>query len=101
MRTLEETVRQCVCFVYHTAGRRAHETQRACVATVLTLFPYHIPSPRRTVNRNLNVLRQCDFVKRMRLYCIASSELRESLFSEIFVDFPRFCRRVTDVYLPH
>jgi hypothetical protein len=72
MRTLEEAVLQCVCFVYHTAGGRVPETQRACVATVLTLFLCHVPSSRCTMNRNLNAVRQCDFVNRMWLYCIAS-----------------------------
>jgi len=39
---LEEAVRQCVCFVYRTAGGRAPQMLRACVATVLTLFLYRI-----------------------------------------------------------
>jgi hypothetical protein len=60
-----------------------------------------VPSSRRTVNKNLNVVQQCDFVKGMWLYCIPSRELRESLFSVIFVDLVLFFRQVTEVYLPH
>jgi hypothetical protein len=54
-----------------------------------------IPSSRRTMNKYINVLRQYDFVKRTWLYCIPSRELRESLFSVIFVDLLRFFRQVT------
>jgi len=54
-----------------------------------------IPSSRRTVNKYINLLRQYDFVKRMWLYCIPSREIRESLFSVIFVDLLRFLRQVT------
>jgi len=60
-----------------------------------------IPSSLRKVNKYLNVLLQCDFVNRVWLYYIPLREIRESLFSVIFVDLMPFFRHVTDVCLPH